>query len=75
MCVCMCSVYCICVTGFYTAILSVSSESVDGVIEKHSLQRISLLRELAIKTGIQVRPNMLLFIIHLPMKLNEFCVS
>uniref|UniRef100_A0A8C9XLF0 Clustered mitochondria homolog n=1 Tax=Sander lucioperca TaxID=283035 RepID=A0A8C9XLF0_SANLU len=34
---------------------TIDSESVDGVIEKHSLQRISLLRELAIKTGIQLR--------------------
>ncbi|XP_031136585.1 clustered mitochondria protein homolog isoform X2 [Sander lucioperca] len=34
---------------------TIDSESVDGVIEKHSLQRISLLRELAIKTGIQVQ--------------------
>ncbi|XP_078122335.1 clustered mitochondria protein homolog [Sander vitreus] len=34
---------------------TIDSESVDGVIEKHSLQRISLLREIAIKTGIQVQ--------------------
>ncbi|CAJ1063756.1 clustered mitochondria protein homolog [Xyrichtys novacula] len=31
------------------------SESLDEVIEKHSLQKISLLREIAIKTGIQVQ--------------------
>uniref|UniRef100_A0A8C4IQW7 Clustered mitochondria (cluA/CLU1) homolog b n=1 Tax=Dicentrarchus labrax TaxID=13489 RepID=A0A8C4IQW7_DICLA len=31
------------------------SESIDEVLEKHSLQRISLLREMAIKTGIQVQ--------------------
>ncbi|XP_026038349.1 clustered mitochondria protein homolog isoform X3 [Astatotilapia calliptera] len=31
------------------------SESIDEVIEKHNLQRISLLREIAIKTGIQVQ--------------------
>ncbi|KAF3705704.1 Clustered mitochondria protein -like protein [Channa argus] len=31
------------------------SESIDEVIEKHNLQRISLLREMAIKTGIQVQ--------------------
>ncbi|KAK1883191.1 Clustered mitochondria protein like [Dissostichus eleginoides] len=30
-------------------------ESMDDVIEKHGLQRISLLREMAIKTGIQVQ--------------------
>uniref|UniRef100_A0A669C2K3 Clustered mitochondria homolog n=1 Tax=Oreochromis niloticus TaxID=8128 RepID=A0A669C2K3_ORENI len=30
-------------------------ESIDEVIEKHNLQRISLLREIAIKTGIQVQ--------------------
>uniref|UniRef100_A0A671X2B0 Clustered mitochondria protein homolog n=1 Tax=Sparus aurata TaxID=8175 RepID=A0A671X2B0_SPAAU len=30
-------------------------ESIDDVIEKHGLQRISLLREIAIKTGIQVQ--------------------
>ncbi|XP_022594435.1 clustered mitochondria protein homolog [Seriola dumerili] len=30
-------------------------DSVDEVIEKHGLQRISLLREIAIKTGIQVQ--------------------
>lgn len=34
---------------------SVFSDSMDEVIGKHSLQRISLLRELALKTGIQVR--------------------
>ncbi|XP_034744989.1 clustered mitochondria protein homolog isoform X2 [Etheostoma cragini] len=34
---------------------TIDSESVDEVIEKHSLQRISLLREIAIKTGIQVQ--------------------
>ncbi|XP_037604137.1 clustered mitochondria protein homolog [Sebastes umbrosus] len=33
----------------------IDSESIDEVIEKHSLQRISLLREMAIKTGIQVQ--------------------
>ncbi|XP_021163395.2 clustered mitochondria protein homolog isoform X1 [Fundulus heteroclitus] len=32
-----------------------TSESIEGVIEKHNLQRISLLREMAIKTGIQVQ--------------------
>ncbi|KAG7224622.1 hypothetical protein INR49_011375 [Caranx melampygus] len=31
------------------------NDSVDQVIEKHGLQRISLLREIAIKTGIQVQ--------------------
>uniref|UniRef100_A0A8C4P0E3 Clustered mitochondria protein homolog n=1 Tax=Dicentrarchus labrax TaxID=13489 RepID=A0A8C4P0E3_DICLA len=30
-------------------------DSIDEVLEKHSLQRISLLREMAIKTGIQLR--------------------
>uniref|UniRef100_A0A669BQ05 Clustered mitochondria homolog n=1 Tax=Oreochromis niloticus TaxID=8128 RepID=A0A669BQ05_ORENI len=30
-------------------------DSIDEVIEKHNLQRISLLREIAIKTGIQVQ--------------------
>uniref|UniRef100_A0A3B4ZTG7 Clustered mitochondria protein homolog n=1 Tax=Stegastes partitus TaxID=144197 RepID=A0A3B4ZTG7_9TELE len=30
-------------------------ESIDAVIEKHNLQRLSLLREMAIKTGIQLR--------------------
>ncbi|XP_029304608.1 LOW QUALITY PROTEIN: clustered mitochondria protein homolog [Cottoperca gobio] len=34
---------------------TIDSESLDDVIEKHSLQRISLLREIAIKTGIQVQ--------------------
>ncbi|XP_044079217.1 clustered mitochondria protein homolog isoform X2 [Siniperca chuatsi] len=34
---------------------TIDSESIDEVIEKHSLQRISLLREIAIKTGIQVQ--------------------
>lgn len=34
---------------------SVFSESIDEVIETHGLQRTSLLREIAIKTGIQVR--------------------
>lgn len=34
---------------------SLSSESIDEVIETHGLQRTSLLREIAIKTGIQVR--------------------
>ncbi|XP_034062393.1 clustered mitochondria protein homolog isoform X4 [Gymnodraco acuticeps] len=34
---------------------SLDSESMDDVIEKHGLQRISLLREMAIKTGIQVQ--------------------
>lgn len=63
---------CLCVPGyvqqdFYTVILSVFSESIDEVIEKHNLQRISLLREIAIKTGIQVRH---LFIIQQPMSLN-----
>lgn len=43
-----------CAAGFYPFTLSVSSESIDEVIEKHGLQRISLLREIAIKTGIQV---------------------
>lgn len=33
----------------------VFSESIDEVIERHGLQRTSLLREIAIKTGIQVR--------------------
>ncbi|KAK5610021.1 hypothetical protein CRENBAI_022394 [Crenichthys baileyi] len=31
------------------------SESIDEVIEKHNLQKISLLREMAMKTGIQVQ--------------------
>uniref|UniRef100_A0A665TT55 Clustered mitochondria (cluA/CLU1) homolog b n=1 Tax=Echeneis naucrates TaxID=173247 RepID=A0A665TT55_ECHNA len=30
-------------------------ESIDAIIEKHGLQKISLLREMAIKTGIQVQ--------------------
>ncbi|XP_040908418.1 clustered mitochondria protein homolog isoform X2 [Toxotes jaculatrix] len=34
---------------------TIDSESIDEVIEKHGLQRISLLREIAIKTGIQVQ--------------------
>lgn len=34
---------------------SVFSESIDEVIERHGLQRTSLLREIAVKTGIQVR--------------------
>ncbi|XP_031713035.1 clustered mitochondria protein homolog isoform X1 [Anarrhichthys ocellatus] len=34
---------------------TIDSESIDEVIKKHSLQRISLLREIAIKTGIQVQ--------------------
>ncbi|KAI3373788.1 hypothetical protein L3Q82_022368 [Scortum barcoo] len=34
---------------------TIDSESMDEVIEKHDLQRISLLREIAIKTGIQVQ--------------------
>ncbi|CAG5872673.1 unnamed protein product [Menidia menidia] len=34
---------------------TVNSESLDELIQKHNLQRISLLRELAIKTGIQVQ--------------------
>lgn len=60
-------------TGFFTVILSVFSESIDEVIEKYSLQRISLLREMAIKTGIQVR-HLSCLLPHLPMKLNEFCL-
>nr|XP_020491286.1 clustered mitochondria protein homolog [Labrus bergylta]XP_020491287.1 clustered mitochondria protein homolog [Labrus bergylta] len=34
---------------------TMNSESIDEVIDKYSLQRISLLREIAIKTGIQVQ--------------------
>ncbi|XP_054482358.1 clustered mitochondria protein homolog [Anoplopoma fimbria] len=34
---------------------TIDSENIDEEIKKHSLQRISLLRELAIKTGIQVQ--------------------
>uniref|UniRef100_A0A4W6F6X8 Clustered mitochondria homolog n=1 Tax=Lates calcarifer TaxID=8187 RepID=A0A4W6F6X8_LATCA len=34
---------------------TIDSENIDEVIEKHDLQRISLLREIAIKTGIQVQ--------------------
>ncbi|XP_068572202.1 clustered mitochondria protein homolog isoform X2 [Cebidichthys violaceus] len=34
---------------------TIDSESIDEVIKKRSLQRISLLREIAIKTGIQVQ--------------------
>uniref|UniRef100_A0A3B3H675 Clustered mitochondria (cluA/CLU1) homolog b n=1 Tax=Oryzias latipes TaxID=8090 RepID=A0A3B3H675_ORYLA len=34
---------------------AVESENLEEVIEKHNLQRISLLREFAIKTGIQVQ--------------------
>ncbi|TNN66420.1 Clustered mitochondria [Liparis tanakae] len=34
---------------------TIDSDSMDDVIKKHSLQRISLLREMAIKTGIQVQ--------------------
>uniref|UniRef100_A0A3Q1FEA3 Clustered mitochondria protein homolog n=1 Tax=Acanthochromis polyacanthus TaxID=80966 RepID=A0A3Q1FEA3_9TELE len=34
---------------------TIDSESIDEAIEKHNLQRISLLREMAIKTGIQVQ--------------------
>ncbi|GAA6219837.1 clustered mitochondria protein homolog isoform X2 [Lates japonicus] len=34
---------------------TIDSENIDEVIEKHGLQRISLLREIAIKTGIQVQ--------------------
>ncbi|XP_035033613.1 clustered mitochondria protein homolog isoform X1 [Hippoglossus stenolepis] len=33
----------------------INSDSIDEVIEKHGLQRISLLREIAIKMGIQVQ--------------------
>ncbi|XP_076025104.1 clustered mitochondria protein homolog [Genypterus blacodes] len=39
--------------GYYH--YTVHSESIDEVIERHGLQRISLLREIAIKTGIQVQ--------------------
>lgn len=31
------------------------SESVDQVVEKYGLQKITLLREISVKTGIQVR--------------------
>uniref|UniRef100_A0A671X1J5 Clustered mitochondria homolog n=1 Tax=Sparus aurata TaxID=8175 RepID=A0A671X1J5_SPAAU len=41
--------------GSRVALLTDSVESIDDVIEKHGLQRISLLREIAIKTGIQVQ--------------------
>ncbi|XP_068455877.1 clustered mitochondria protein homolog isoform X2 [Clinocottus analis] len=34
---------------------TIDSENIDEVIKKHGLQRISLLREMAIKTGIQVQ--------------------
>ncbi|XP_041865030.1 clustered mitochondria protein homolog isoform X2 [Melanotaenia boesemani] len=34
---------------------TIISECIDEVIEKHNLQKISLLREIAIKTGIQVQ--------------------
>ncbi|XP_071362171.1 clustered mitochondria protein homolog isoform X1 [Trachinotus anak] len=34
---------------------TIDCDSIDEVIEKHGLQRISLLREIAIKTGIQVQ--------------------
>lgn len=34
--------------------LSVYSQSLDEVLDRHGLQRISLLREIAVKTGIQV---------------------
>ncbi|XP_040007417.1 clustered mitochondria protein homolog isoform X2 [Xiphias gladius] len=34
---------------------TIDSQSIDEVIEKHGVQRISLLREIAIKTGIQVQ--------------------
>lgn len=45
---------------------SVCSESLDEVLEKRGLQKISLLREIAIKTGIQVG--------HQPeTKLNQKC--
>lgn len=58
---CVCVLLCMCVSVVvyvqhdFTSIFSVSSESMDDIIEKHGLQRISLLREMAIKTGIQVR--------------------
>ncbi|XP_042355264.1 clustered mitochondria protein homolog [Plectropomus leopardus] len=40
---------------------TIDGQSMDEVIEKHSLQRISLLREIAIKTGIQVQLREYLF--------------
>lgn len=43
-----------CLAGLYTLLISALSESIDEVIEKYNLQRISLLREMVIKTGIQV---------------------
>jgi len=36
-------------------IFSLLSESVDQVVEKYGLQKITLLREISIKTGIQVK--------------------
>lgn len=53
-CVCVCGGM-MCAPVSDAVILSVCSESIDEVIERHGLQRISLLREIAIKTGIQVR--------------------
>lgn len=35
--------------------VSLYSESVDQVVERYGLQKITLLREISIKTGIQVR--------------------
>lgn len=35
--------------------VSLCSESVDQVVEKYGLQKITLLREISVKTGIQVK--------------------
>lgn len=49
------------------------SESVDQVVEKYGLQKTTLLREISVKTGIQV--NLILhYIIHAMFLSNWFCV-
>ena len=54
-CVCECvRVYVCSVIGSNSRLLSLCSDSVDEAVERWSLQKISLLREIAMKTGIQV---------------------
>ena len=56
--VCTCIYVCVClccsVIGSNPRLLSLCSDSVDETVDRWSLQKISLLREIAMKTGIQV---------------------
>lgn len=46
----------LCISTCEASLVFLCSESVDQVVEKYGLQKITLLREISVKAGIQVGP-------------------